>query len=92
MKHVERIGIRELRQNASVYVEKVKAGESVEITQRGELVAVMSPPRLSPIEQLIAEGQVTLGSGTWDDTPPFPADENGPSLSQILAEMRADER
>ena len=49
-------------------------------------------PELSPIERLRAEGSVIEGSGTWDDTPPLPADENGPSLTEILAEMRADER
>ncbi len=52
---MERIGVRELRQNASVYLREVKAGESVEITERGRLVAVMSPPALSPSERLIAE-------------------------------------
>jgi antitoxin (DNA-binding transcriptional repressor) of toxin-antitoxin stability system len=36
---VERIGIRELRQNASRYLALVKAGQTVEVTERGELVA-----------------------------------------------------
>jgi len=31
---VERVGIRELRQHASRYVERVKAGEVVEVTER----------------------------------------------------------
>ena len=47
---------------------------------------------LSPIERLVVDGQVTLGTGTWDDTPPFPADPDGPSLSEILREMRDAER
>lgn len=38
-----RAGIRELRQNLSRYVERVKAGETVEVTERGRLVAVLSP-------------------------------------------------
>ncbi|MDT7703988.1 MAG: hypothetical protein QOJ30_6313, partial [Pseudonocardiales bacterium] len=36
---VERIGVRELRQNASRYLALVKGGETVEVTERGELVA-----------------------------------------------------
>lgn len=31
---MERIGIRELRQNASRYLAKVKTGETVEVTER----------------------------------------------------------
>jgi prevent-host-death family protein len=35
-----RIGVRELRQNASRYLALVKAGETVEVTERGVLVAL----------------------------------------------------
>jgi prevent-host-death family protein len=38
-----RAGIRELRQNLSQYVERVKAGETVEVTEYGRLVAVLVP-------------------------------------------------
>ncbi len=89
---MERIGVRELRQNASVYLERVKAGESVEITQRGQLVAVMSPPQLSPIERLRAEGSVIEGSGTWADVEVLPADPDGPTISEVLRQMRDEER
>jgi len=40
---MRRIGIRELRQNASQYIRLVKAGETIEITERGVLVAVLRP-------------------------------------------------
>ncbi len=40
-----RVGVRELRQNLSVYLERVKAGESLEVTERGQPVA-----RLAPLE------------------------------------------
>lgn len=39
-----RIGVRELRQHASRYLDKVKAGETIEVTERGELVAILVPP------------------------------------------------
>lgn len=39
-----RIGIRELRQHASRYLSRVKAGETFEVTDRGRLVAILSPP------------------------------------------------
>ncbi|HVQ99826.1 MAG TPA: type II toxin-antitoxin system prevent-host-death family antitoxin, partial [Mycobacterium sp.] len=40
---MERIGVRELRQHASRYLDRVKAGESIEVTERGTPVAVLVP-------------------------------------------------
>jgi len=52
----QRIGIRELRQHASVYVDLVERGYTVDITNRGRLVAQMIPVRdpESPLERWIA--------------------------------------
>lgn len=57
---MERIGVRELRQNASRYLALVKAGETVEVTERGELVALLVSPRRSQTtrDQLIAAGRL----------------------------------
>ncbi|MGH3495688.1 MAG: type II toxin-antitoxin system Phd/YefM family antitoxin, partial [Sciscionella sp.] len=57
---VERIGIRELRQNASRYLSLVKTGETVEVTERGELVALLVPPQRSATtrERLITAGRL----------------------------------
>ena len=41
---MERIGVRELRQHASRYLQRVKAGETVEVTERGHLIALLVPP------------------------------------------------
>ena len=57
--------MRELRQHASRYLDRVKAGETVEVTERGRLVALLVPP--SPAgtarERLIASGQLLPSSG-----------------------------
>ncbi len=58
---MQRIGVRELRQNASRYLALVKAGETVEVTGRGELVALATGPsgRLrSPHPIPIAAGEL----------------------------------
>ncbi|MBA3745525.1 hypothetical protein [Sporichthya sp.] len=62
---MERIGIRELRQHASRYLSLVKAGETVEVTERGELIALLTPPRpgQSERERLIAEGRLVPAAG-----------------------------
>jgi prevent-host-death family protein len=59
-----RIGIRELRQHASRYLERVKAGEVVEVTERGKLIALLiSPtPAVASRDRLIASGRLIPAS------------------------------
>ncbi len=91
---MEQIGIRELRQNASVYLDRVKEGESIEITERGVPIAVISPVgSMSVIDRMIAEGTITPGRGhlaEWlRDNPP----SGPPGISAVLQQMRdEDER
>jgi len=61
MCYMEQIGVRELRQNASQYLDRVARGEIVEITHRGEPVARLVPVTDSDPEwaNLIATGEVT---------------------------------
>lgn len=91
-----RVGVRELRQNLSVYLRRVKAGETLEVTEHGRLVASLGPPRdeaLSPYERLRDEARIKPASVPWEDVRlPLPADP-GPSLSEVLRGMRdEDER
>jgi prevent-host-death family protein len=54
------VGVRELRNNLSRYLERVQAGEEVLVTDRGRAVARVLP--LSgerTLDRLIAEGLVT---------------------------------
>jgi prevent-host-death family protein len=62
---MERIGVRELRQHASRYLARVKSGETVEVTERGQLVALLVPPgpARDARERLIADGWLTPSSG-----------------------------
>jgi len=62
-----RIGVRELRQHASRYLERVKAGEVVEVTERGKLVALLvSPtPAVAVRDQLIASGRLVPAKGAF---------------------------
>src|SRR5258708_6460323 len=92
-----RIGIRELRQHASVYIDLVERGYTVDVTSRGRLVARLLPARgtQSPIEQLPAGGIILAAEspGALLDTEPAPPVPGGrPTASQILLRMRAEER
>jgi prevent-host-death family protein len=90
-----RIGIRELRQHASVYVDLAERGYTVDITNRGRLVAQLVPVREpgSPLERLIAAGVIEPAeeAGGVGDLEPYPAPPAGqPVASEILAQMRQD--
>jgi len=88
-----RIGVRELRQNLSVYLDRVKAGESLEVTEHGQPVASLAPlPRepLSVLDRLIAEGRATPARGNLADLPPPPRSPGRP-LSETLREMRDED-
>ena len=89
----DKVGIRELRQNLSVYLRRVKEGEVLEVTDRGKPVALLVPlpPEDDPLERLIASGRVTRAKGSLNDLPP-PTITSTPSLSEILAQMREEER
>lgn len=90
-----RVGIRELRQNLSVYVKRVREeGRAFEVTERGEPVARLTPLEgrpMSRIEQMIADGRITPPVREWSEIPePLPG-RRGKPLSQILQEMRDEE-
>lgn len=92
----ERVGIRDLRQNLSVYVKRVREdGRAYEVTERGEPVARLTPLADRPtsvIEQMIAEGRIAPAIKEFESLPtPLPAVE-GKTASQILIEMREEER
>ena len=89
-----RVGVRELRQNLSVYLDRVKAGETLEVTEHGRPVARLTPNvprRLSLIDQMIADGRITPAKGDRKHLPP-PPNIPGRPLSEILQEMRDEER
>ncbi len=89
----QRIGIRELRQHASVYVDLAERGYTVDITNRGRLVAQLVPVREpgSPLERLIAAGIIESAEepgGVGDIEPyPFPA-SGSPAASEVLGQAR----
>jgi prevent-host-death family protein len=89
----EKVGIRELRQNLSVYVERVKAGESLEVTERGRPVAMLVPlpASTSAIDRLVAEGRAWPAEGSLGDLPP-PMGEPSEEMSRRIREALDAER
>ena len=91
-----RVGVRELRQNLSVYLDRVKAGESLEVTEHGRPVARLAPNpphQMSIVDRMTADGRITPATHDHRLTPPPPPDPapEYPSLSGILQEMRDED-
>ena len=89
---MERIGVRELRQNASKHLERVRRGESLGITQNGRLVAILSPPHPAQTarERLIAEGRLVPASRAWVTPKPVPAPAGAPTTAEALDAEREE--
>jgi antitoxin (DNA-binding transcriptional repressor) of toxin-antitoxin stability system len=66
-----RIGVRELRQHASRYIELVRGGETVEVTLRGMVVARLVPPAGDGWDQLLRAGRVRTATGDLHEVEPL---------------------
>lgn len=92
---MERIGVRELRQHASRYLALVKAGETVEVTERGELVALLAPPGRArdTRDRLVASGRLvpaTSPSGRLGSPRPIPLAADEPTNQELLDAEREE--
>ena len=82
------VGVRELRQNLSIYLDRVKDGETLQVTEFGRVVALLTPlpsEKLSPFERMVREGRATPPKGSLKDRPrPKPAPPGTPSSEEML--------
>ena len=87
-----RIGVRELRQHASRYLERVKAGEVVEVTERGKLVALLvSPtPAVAVRDQLIASGRLVPAKRAFQLPERRQVTREEATGTEVLTELRRD--
>lgn len=88
------VGVRELRQRASSLLRLVESGETVEVTDRGRPVALLTPiPEGSPLERMRAAGDVEPATADLDDLPePVVLPPEAELPSRVLARLRRDER
>jgi antitoxin (DNA-binding transcriptional repressor) of toxin-antitoxin stability system len=89
-----KIGIRELRQNASAYLRLVKGGETVQIAERGRPVALwIAIPEREGVTRLALEGRLTEAEGdVLELGPPLRALGQAPPPSRALLRARKHER
>ena len=87
---MKNIGVRELRQHASVWLARVAAGETFIVTDRGRPVATLAPVHTSRWEALQASGSVVPATMSLLDAEPSAGDGSS-ALGDALAADRADD-
>ena len=88
------VGVRELRQRASELLRRVEAGETIEVTDRGRPVALLTPvPEAGPLKRLRVAGEVSAPAGDPGELPPpLPLAPGQEPPSDVLERLRRDER
>ena len=86
-----KVGIRELKENLSKYMAKVKSGQSIEITDHGKPVGRIIPEGQSLEERV--EALVQAGVIAWDGRKlkrikPPAVNKSNKLVSDIVIEMR----
>lgn len=91
---MSRVGIRELRQRASELLRRVADGETIQITDRGRPVALLTPlPEAAPLERMRTSGEIVPAEGDLADLPdPLEPEPTAELPSAVLARLRRDER
>jgi prevent-host-death family protein len=88
------IGVRELRQNLSVYLDRIKEGETLVVTEHGREVALLMPlPKreMDVLERMVAEGRATAPTTSLKNLPmPKPGPPGLPRSEDIISEMREE--
>jgi prevent-host-death family protein len=85
------VGIRELKNRLSHYLDKVRAGERLAVTDRGTVVAYVVPAaaasEIEGLVRLVREDRASWGGGKPTGSA-SPADIRGKAASKIVIEER----
>ncbi len=90
MSHMDRVGVRELRREASAILRRVSAGETVEVTDRGRPVALMVRTMPNGLARLESEGMLRRADGDLLGITPVRPEPGTAPPSQLVSEGRAD--
>jgi prevent-host-death family protein len=92
---VDDVGVRELRQNLSVYLRRIAQGETLRVTEHGHPVALLTPIPNSGepvLDELEAQGLLERPKVRRRPLPrPVPLEPGEPTLSEVLQHMRDED-
>lgn len=81
---------RELRNQSSKILERVKNGETIDVTNNGEIAATLIPPAVSPFERLLMSGSVRPAVEGSVDFQALPRVKSAADTADVLADLRGD--
>ena len=81
---------RELRNQSSEVLRSVSGGEVIEVTNHGEVAAVLVPPSLTNFERLVAAGKVREPRGKPVDLRLIRRSSIPVSSQEIIADVRGE--
>ena len=86
------VPVHELKQNTAGVLARVKRGEQIDITERGDVVARLVPAQAYPLAEMTRAGRLhpaTLGGPAPRASGPVKSNHEA---GQLLRELRDDER
>jgi len=89
---MDRIPIRSLNQDTAGVLARVEQGETVEITNRGRLVARIVPVGVDPLDELINTGAITPPTILLPFTMPTGVPVAGQDAGALISGLRDEER
>ncbi|EFC85353.1 prevent-host-death family protein [Parafrankia sp. EUN1f] len=93
-RRMDRVGVRELNQNTSQVIDRVRHGETIEVTDRGRPVARLVPigRGTAALDRLVAEGRaIPPVTGGPVPMPPLLGSPSVSATDELIA-MRDEER
>ncbi|BCW74794.1 type II toxin-antitoxin system prevent-host-death family antitoxin [Arthrobacter sp. FX8] len=81
---------RELRNQSSKILERVKNGETIDVTNNGEVAATLIPPAASPFERLLLSGSVRQAAESPVDFQLLQRVTSDVGTADIIADLRGD--
>ena len=90
MSHMNKVGVRELRRDASAILRRVAAGEAIQVTDRGRPGALMVKATPQGQESLDAEGMIRHGEGDLLGIKPVRPKPGIPLPSELVSQSREE--
>ncbi|MEX1140688.1 MAG: type II toxin-antitoxin system prevent-host-death family antitoxin [Thermoleophilaceae bacterium] len=86
---MQEVGVREFKNGASRFIDRVEAGEVITVTKRGRPVARVLPVDMpTDVAELIASGKARWNGRRPELPAPIRLRGDGPSASDYVAEGR----
>jgi prevent-host-death family protein len=92
------VGVRELKNRLSEYIRQVRSGEGVMVTDRGQVVAELTPPGQGATDASVPAGLLALARrnllvlGTPGDRDVYPALRRARRRKRTAAQLLQNER